>query len=174
MRDSLRLMGIAFLLSAAAIAQEKSSNTALQVWTVPIGSFTAATPGVATKAVFTPDKPIVIRRIEAFSERGPVGSAGLGGQPKACSLQFALQISNGTSTQVVPISSEFVKPNSAETYTDSGRLNVRFAAGTRITLSLVSPKAGFPPAQCTCNGLNVAVQYETANGQTAESSSGSD
>lgn len=171
MRNSLFLIAILCLLTAVATSQE-TANTALQVWSVPIGSFTSERAGILTKAVFTPVKAIVVRRVEAFGERGPVGGIGLTGEFKPCPVQFSLLISNGTRSQVVPISKMFVRPNSSETYTDSGGLNLRFDAGARITLSLVVPKPAFPPAQCTCTGLNVAVQYEAASAGKPGSSSG--
>jgi hypothetical protein len=58
------------LLLTSAIAQQKPEHNA--VWSVAVSSFTSSMPGATyTKAVFTPVRPIVVRRIEAFGERGP-------------------------------------------------------------------------------------------------------
>ena len=110
------------LLLTSAIAQQKPEHNA--VWSVAVSSFTSSMPGATyTKAVFTPVRPIVVRRIEAFGERGPLVVSALNTPPKPCPVQFSLQISNGATTQVVPISGKFVK-DAPETYTDSGPLNL--------------------------------------------------
>lgn len=161
-----QLLSIAFLVLLVGIsgAQDKKyAPTGTSIWSVAVPPFTTlSSSATSVKAVLTPSQSIVVTRIEAFSERGPLLPSG-SGNPRQCPTKFALQISNGGTTHVVPISNAFRKDSSAETYSDSGKLNLVFSADAPITLSLVVPEPGFPPAQCTCNGLNVAIQYQSVN-----------
>ncbi len=162
MRTSAGVTAIVLLFGAISTAQVKETNIPPSTWSVAIAPFNTQSPATAVKAILTPSQAIFVTRIEAFAERGPIVPTGSNLLAKPCPVQFALQISNGTTTQVIPISNQLRKSGSSETYTDSSRLNLSFAADVPVELSLIVPPATFPPVQCTCNGLNVAIQYRGA------------
>jgi len=146
-----------------AISQSGSNDhKAPSVWNIHTRDVTTLrAPQSDPIAVLTPTQPIVVRRIEALSIRGPV-SATASAEPTACPLPFSLDITNGSETKSVPISTAFLKKGSGQTYTDTGSLNLPFAAGSRIAVALVVPAAGFPPTSCVLNGLNISIQFESA------------
>ena len=76
--------------------------------------------------------------------------------------RFFLEITNGSVSQTVPISTAFLRKGSEQTYTDSGSLSLPFSAGNRISVALVVPASGFPPTSCVLNGLNISIQFEPA------------
>jgi len=173
---SIVMLGIVACLLAQAAAQTTSEDQK------PFATWTVHTPdvGVGQRTVYlvgvlTTPKPIVVQRIEAISNRGPVEIGRNTAEPVPCPLRYALEITNGMTTQAVPISNVFVNKRSSQTYTDSGGLNLSFRAGDRISLSLVLPQQSFPPVNCALNGLNVTVQYELAEEPSShqESSQGS-
>ena len=115
--------------------------------------------------VFTPNKSITVRRLEALSNRGPDRGFLPNGEPVPCPVQYVLELSNGVATENVPISNVFLNWNTSQTYTDSGPLNVVFEDEKRITVSIVPPKAQFPAVSCGLEGLNITIQYEMAAAQ---------
>lgn len=155
------------LLLAVAVlemtAQDGSSHDkALSVWN--IHSRDVITLQAEQKnpiAVLTPSQSIVVRRIEAISLRGPINRM-TSSEPVPCPLPFSIEITNGSMAKTVPISTAFLNKGSEQTYTDSGLLNLSFAAGTRITVTLTVPGTGFPPTSCVLNGLNISIQFESA------------
>jgi hypothetical protein len=169
MRNSLALLILLALSAIVAIPQQTQKTDqpkhaeAPSVWSVLVQDVsTGVAPGTASVAAFTPIRPIRVTRIEALSQRGPLRIDMKSNPPVPCPLQFSLRVSNGFQTQVVPISNNFLKKDSVQTYTDSGLTNVVFPAGTPIMLSVTTPQAGFPPAHCAINGLRVSVQYISA------------
>jgi hypothetical protein len=105
---------------------------------------------------------IIIKRIEALSNKGPSLGSWPNGEPIPCPVQYTLELTNGTVTQNVALSNTFLSKKTSQTYTDSGLLNVEFKAGDRIILSLVAPKPQYPPVSCLIMGLDITVQYEQA------------
>src|ERR1700722_8909441 len=62
-----------------------------------------------------------------------------------------------------------------ETYTDSEPLGVLFAAGSRITVSLLPPQQPqFPPVCCSFEGLNITIHYEASQDSTQQKSDSTD
>jgi hypothetical protein len=160
------LVFLAVLVSAAGMFAQVSSAEppALSVWNIHTRDvITARDVQNNPIAVFTPTKPIIVRRVEALSMRGPVIAAVSSPEPTQCPLKFSLEITNGTVSQTVPISSVFLKKGSEQTYTDSGSLSVPFSDGSRIAVVLVVPATGFPPTSCVINGLNISIQFESGD-----------
>ena len=158
-----RLTGLAIILVVVLVgwmlAQDSSEpKAAPALWNVHVTA-TPPAEGRWVKAIFTPKSEITVTRIEAFSERGPVAIAAIGRVPAECPLTYSLEISNGVTSRTIPLSRVFMK-GSASIYTDSGTLDITFSAGTPVTLALINPPAGFPPAACGGSGYNVAVQFE--------------
>jgi hypothetical protein len=85
MKKPLFLVLVPLLLAGMAVGEGKENAPATQsVWSVAVPSFTAAS-GAANlvKAILTPSQSIVVTRIEAFSERGPIVPSS-SGSPKPC------------------------------------------------------------------------------------------
>jgi hypothetical protein len=107
----------------------------------PRGTFSAVMPGaltaVGTLLSFTPDKPMVITRIEAESRVAPV----------ACGVNANLQLAQGAA---------FYNKLIAAAANDSGAIAVNVSSGTAITVALTAAAAacGTTPVD-----LNVVVQY---------------
>jgi len=164
MRKASMLVGAVIVgLLAQAVAQTTSENRKpFSTWSIHTPEMNVAQRTVYLVGVLTPAKPIVVRRIEAISNRGPVEISRNTIEPVTCPVRYTLEITSGLVTQTVPISNVFLSKGSSQTYTDSGLLNLSFSAGNRVTLSLVFPKAQFPPVTCALSGLNVTVQYDLA------------
>ena len=151
-------------LSLPSIAQSMSEKAALFTWSIHTPEIVVARRSVSTYpvAVFTPGKDIVVRRVEALSNRGPARGFAPNGEPIACPVQYSLELTNGSVTQSVPISNVFLNSNTSQTYTDNGPLSLPFERENRITLSIVPPKPQFPAVSCGVEGLNITIQYEMA------------
>ena len=153
----------ALLLAVCATisAQQNSiEHKPLSVWNIHTRDVSTVQPGQAPIAVMTPAEPIMVRRVEAISMRGPIDLTVRTLEPKPCPLTFNLEITNGLVKQLIPISNLFIKKDSQQTYTDSGPMNLMFEAGNRVTVTLIVPKAGFPPTSCPINGMNISIQFE--------------
>jgi hypothetical protein len=153
-------------ISPGTMVAQNSSNEhkALSVWNIHTrDAITLRAAQSDPIAVLTPTQPIVVRRIEALSMRGPVSTTVTSPEPIPCPVPFSLEITNGRATKTVPISTAFLKKGSQQTYTDSGLLSLPFAPGDRIAVALVVPAAGFPPTSCVLNGLNISIQFESVN-----------
>jgi len=88
-------------------------------------------------STFRPDTPIVVTRIQAQVVIPPQG----------CSVNAVISINDGTLSQTLPI---------AAAANDSGPLNLSYAAGTPIALSVsTAAKCSVTPALA-----NVVVQYK--------------
>ncbi len=146
------------------IAQDNSSakQTPLSIWSVHTPDVLVEGRTPYPVGVLTPAKTIVIKRVEALSNKGPSLGSLPSGEPIPCSVQYTLELTNGTVTQTVPLSNVFLHKKTSQTYTDSGPLNVEFKAGDRIVLSMVAPKPQFPPVSCMIMGLDISVQFEQA------------
>lgn len=121
-------------------------------------------------AVLTPAGPIVVQRLEALSNNGPVKGRLLNGQLIPCPAQYTIELSNGVTRQQIPISNVFLNKESSQTYADSGPLALLFAAEGRITVTLLPPPKQYPPVNCSLEGLNITIQYTTADGSAAGTS----
>jgi hypothetical protein len=158
---------LATLLTALivpGIAQSKitPAQMPLSVWSVHTPDVIVEGRSPYPVGVLTPIQTIVIKRVEALSNKGPSLGSWPNGEPIPCPVQYTLEVTNGTVTQNIPLSNAFLSKKTSQTYTDSGTLNVEFKAGARIVLSLVSPKPQFPPVSCLIMGLDITVQYELA------------
>jgi hypothetical protein len=100
-----------FVISAAALAQDSSvAHTALSVWNIHTRDvITSRAVQNDPIAVLTPAGPIVVRRLEALSIRGPVSATIRTPEPTQCPLTFFLEITNGSVSQTVPISTAFLR-----------------------------------------------------------------
>jgi|GraSoiStandDraft_43_1057313.scaffolds.fasta_scaffold132566_1 hypothetical protein len=166
------IIGVALgLISVSCFAQnDDAPPTPFSVWSVHTPDVIVPGRTPYPVGVLTPMKRIVVRRMEALSNRGPALGQDSSNQPVPCPVQYGLELTNGTITQTIPISNTFLSKNSSQTYTDSGLLNVEFSAGARIALSMVAPKAQFPAVTCAISGLNISIQYELAEQKKASSS----
>lgn len=166
----------AILMAVVIVPSVAQSNTVKQT---PFSVWSIHTPDVVIEGrspypvgVLTPTQTIVVRRVEALSNRGPSMGSMPSGEPIACPVQYVLELTNGIVTQTIPLSNTFLTKSTSQTYTDSGPLTLEFPAGNRITLSMVAPKPQFPPVSCTIMGLNVTVQYEMAAPKAPSSDQG--
>ena len=89
------------------MAQDKAVTTPA-VWNTQV-SLTTDVPGRYPKAMFTPTKPITVTRVEGFTELGPKRVAALGVLPTECPMQYALELSSGTISRTIPLSTSFSK-----------------------------------------------------------------
>jgi hypothetical protein len=160
----MKLAGLAVILTVMVVGCVAQNNTVPQS---PFSIWSVHTPDVIVEGrspypvgVLTPSKMIVIRRLEALSNKGPSMGALPSGEPIACPVQYVLELTNGTVTQTIPISNSFLHKKTSQTYTDSGPLNLEFNEGNRIVLSMVAPKPQFPPVSCGIVGLDITIQYE--------------
>jgi hypothetical protein len=164
MKNGYLLVLVLVVSFATMIAQDTAKEQkALSVWSIHTRDvITLRAAQNDPIAVLTPTRPIVVRRIEALSLRGPV-SPTTSPEPIPCPMPFSLEITKGTATKTVRISNTFLKKGSEQTYTDSGSLSMPFASGDRIAVALIVPAAGFPPTLCVLNGLNISIQFESAS-----------
>ena len=139
----------------------------VSTWSVHSPDVIIAGRNVYPLAMFTPGAAIVVRRVEALSNSGPVKGRLANGDILPCTVQYTLEISNGVSTVVVPISNTFLNKGTTQTYTDSGPISVPFDGEKRITATLLPPKPGFPPVSCGLEGLNITIQYEALQPSSA-------
>jgi len=163
---SVYLLALVLAISSGTmIAQDTAQeHKALSVWSIHTrDAITLRAAQNDSIAVFTPTRPIVVRRIEALSIRGPVSTTVTSSEPIPCPAPFSLEITNGVVTKTVRISNTFLKKGSEQTYTDTGSLSMPFASGDRIAVALIVPATGFPPTSCVLNGLNISIQFESAN-----------
>jgi len=165
-------LGVALLcLCTASITAQTISqpSNGLSVWN--IHTFEMGYPPNERRSIYifgvlTPEKPITIRRVEAISGSGPRSDPPLHGtqspppEPVPCHATYLIEITNGVVTRDIPISNVFIEKKSSQTYTDSGPLQLSFAGQSRITVSVIAPKPGFPPAYCSLSGLDISIQYE--------------
>jgi hypothetical protein len=166
-------MGTVF--SAAQTSSQPSST--LSVWNVhafEMGYTPTEQRSTYILGVLTPEKPITVRRVEAISNSGPKdapprrGVQNSSSDPVPCRAQYSMEITNGVVSRNIPISNVFVQQKSSQTYTDSGPLNLAFAAGSRITVSVIPPKPEFPFVYCSLSGLNISIQYELSEAPSKE------
>jgi len=107
--------------------------TGSQLWTSYVPLFLQT----YTVAALTPDNSIQVTRIQAQ----------VGIPPSKCSTNAAFIVSDGTTTQSLPITAAA---------NDSGPIAIKFSAGSHITLTMT------PPARCSGwpASASVAVQYK--------------
>ena len=149
------------IVAVPCIAQTKNvSQTPFSVWNVHTPDLVVQGRSPYPVGVLTPSKTIFVRRVEALSNRGPSMGHVPSGEPIPCPVQYVLELTNGTLTQTIPISNNFIGKKTSQTYTDSGPISWEFSAGSRITLSMVAPKPQWPPVSCLIEGLDISIQYE--------------
>jgi hypothetical protein len=97
------------------------------------------------------------------------------GEPVPCPVQYTIELTNGITTQQIPISNVFLNKETSQTYTDSGALSLLFIGGNRITAALLPPqKPQFPPVSCLIEGLNITIQYESPQDSAQQKSESAD
>jgi hypothetical protein len=171
----VRIAVLAVLLTLSVVECVAQNNNppqmALSVWSVHTPDVIVEGRSPYPVGVLTPSKTIVIRRLEALSNKGPSMGSLPSGEPIPCPVEYVLELTNGTVTETIPISNRFLHKKTSQTYTDSGPLKLEFSADSRISLSMVAPKPQFPPVSCMIMGLDITIQYEVA-APPKESSSG--
>jgi hypothetical protein len=174
----MKVAGLAvclFVTASSCFSQNNATqHIAFSVWSIHTPDTIIENRSPYPVGALTPPKDIVIRRLEAISNRGPSKGLLPSGEPIACPVQYALELTDGTFSQTVDISNHFLHEKTSQTYTDSGPLDLRFNAGKRILVSMVAPKPQFPPVSCTIMGLDISIQYALANQATERKSSASD
>ena len=154
----LRIAFALFTMLATGVSQETKPTVVPAVWSVTLPGFSTSGGGKSVvHAMFTPDSPIVVTRVEVFDRWGPVQSFAPPTGPMPCASQAALELSDGNFHYKLPISATFL-PNSQATYTDSGSLSLRVAARAKLTLSLVPPEKKLA-VECQAADLKVVIQY---------------
>ena len=110
MKNGYLLVLVLVVSSATMIAQDTAKEQkALSVWSIHTRDvITLRAAQNDPIAVLTPTRPIVVRRIEALSLRGPV-SPTTSPEPIPCPMPFSLEITKGTATKTVRISNTFLK-----------------------------------------------------------------
>jgi len=151
------LLVVAFLVFADE--EKKSVAPVSVVWSTPIEAFAVyGGEPAALRSMMTADTDIKVTRIEAFDEQGPrLNVNGVMTQFVPCSPQPAVTVTDGLTSYTLPLSSTFL-PKSAATYTDSGDLNLKFAAGSHVNL-IIAPPQSRQSALCMAKQLNVLVHY---------------
>ena len=157
-------------------AQTNSEDAhAVSTWSIHSPDIVVARRTVYPLGVFTPPGAIVIRRLEALSNRGPMNGMRSNGEPVPCPVQYTIELTNGITTQQIPISNVFLNKETSQTYTDSGALSLLFIGGNRITAALLPPrKPQFPPVSCLIEGLNITIQYESPQDSAQQKSESAD
>jgi len=155
---------VATCVAPRVVGQTTSeSPSTLSTWSIHTPDTPVADRSPYPVGVLTPSKAIVVRRLEAISNKGPSAGARASGEPISCPVQYWLELTNGVVTQTIPISNNFLHKKTSQTYTDSGPLSLSFSPGNRILLSMVAPKPQFPPVSCAIIGLDITIQYELAD-----------
>lgn len=174
MKFTVGLFFAVLCLISQAIAQANSHDVrAVSVWSIHSPEVVVARRPVYPIGVFTPPGPIVIRRLEALSNRGPMKGMFSNGEPIPCPVQYMIELTDGITKEQIPISNTFLSKDTSQTYTDSGAISLLFTGGNRITVSLLPPqKPQFPPVSCSIEGLNITIQYELPE-DAAQQTSGS-
>ena len=171
----MRIAGLVVCLAvmgSVGFAQNKSAqHTPFSVWSIHTPDTPIEGRSPYPVGALTPSKNIVIRRLEAISNRGPSKGSLPSGEPIPCPVQYVLELTDGSFSQTVDISNRFLHEKTSQTYTDSGPIEIRFGAGKPIWVSMVAPKPQFPPVSCTIMGLDIAIQYELADEATHKTSS---
>ena len=165
MKNAAVILIVAILaMLPQAGAQNKPANPApVSIWSVHSPDIVVARRTVYPLAALTPPRPLVIRRLEAISNRGPLNGLFANGEPVPCPVQYVIEISNGVTSQQIPISNVFLNKETSQTYTDSGPLALAMASEKRITVTLLPPpKQQYPPVSCSIEGLNITIQYTAA------------
>lgn len=169
MRLTLTFLICIFLCVILGLAQDTQSPVTLATWTTSIPAFRTDGDGKAiTHSIFTPGLTIVITRIEAYSQQGPLQMHSYPQGPTVCSPQPSLQLLGAGVKYDLRLSSTFL-PDSLATYTDSGPVNLSVAAGTRLNLLIVNPE-NRQQVPCDSREIKVVVQYraETTNNSNSK------
>src|SRR6266568_804964 len=116
--EAMRTMGLAavlVVLSGIGFAQKKSAQHApFSVWSIHTPDTLIEGRSPYPVGVLTPSKNIVVRRVEAISNRGPSKGLLPSGEPIPCPVQYVLEFTNGTLTQTVAISNSFLNPKTSQ------------------------------------------------------------
>jgi hypothetical protein len=147
------------LFLAAQPSETPPKFAGLMLWSTSIEAFalSGGEPPLL-KSMFTPDRDILVTRVDAFDESGPrLNLNSITGKPAPCSPQPSLRIGTGSDGYTLLLANTFL-PNSTSTYTDSGPLSLKFDPGSPISL-IVIPPPGKQAAQCLTRQLNVQVHY---------------
>jgi hypothetical protein len=162
-KTALMLVAALLCLLPQAFAQSVApTQKAFSTWNVHTPDTVVEGRSPYPVGVMTPVRSIVVRRLEALSNKGPTVGSLPSGEPIPCPVQYVLELTNGATTQLIPISNSFLSKRTSQTYTDSGPLSLSFSAGNRITVSMIAPKPQFPPVSCFIMGLDITIQYELA------------
>ena len=116
-------------------------------------------PVIAEIAAFTPEKAITVTRLEIEAVHGPYK---YNSSPvSVCVINPSLTLKGGTTAYTLPITASTNIANNLHSFTDSGVLNLRFDAGTKLTLNANQGDAN-------CVGpikVNIVVQYHGSDAE---------
>ena len=167
-------VGLACILvagSASAVFATAALTWNSFAWTEAIYDPSGGSGASDVISRFTPDKEIVVTRLEVQASQGPqrlLFSPTF--QAVACTNPVAFKITDGTTTFTLPLPSATTvvtgKPNPSSA--DSGPLKIAFPTGAKIVLSMVPGDATDPisgATACFFNNANITVQYKVVADQ---------
>jgi len=113
-------------------------------------------PKFAEIAAFTPDAAITVTRIEIDAHIGPLNNSTT--PFTACAINPSLTLKGGTKTHTLTLNTPPNVGTAFHSYSDSGPLNLQFAAGTRLELV-----ANQGDVNCAGgNQVNIVVHYRVS------------
>jgi hypothetical protein len=146
MKSIKSIVLLAALLATACLSALASTPI---TWSAFASSWTANSFS-SEIAAFTPDSAIIVTRIE-MDGSGPFNFLTQG----PCATIPSLTIKGGTTTYTLPFALPDLSTGINHDYTDSGRLHLDFAGGTKLTLT-----ANGGDANCVVpSSVEIVVQY---------------
>jgi hypothetical protein len=149
----------AILLAIASVcafaASPKTWSSFVDAW--PNYAPTASDPLFTELAAFTPETAITVTRIEIDAHIGPLNNSTT--PFSACAVNPSLTLKGGTKAYTLTLTTPPNIGTAFHSYTDSGALNLSFAAGTKLTLT-----ADQGDVNCVGgNEVNIVVHYRGAD-----------
>jgi hypothetical protein len=155
-----RTVFLATLLASASVcAFATSPNT----WSSFVDAWqnyapTASDPLFTEIAAFTPEKAVTVTRIEIDAHIGPLNNSTT--PFSACVINPSLTLKGDMTAYTLTLNTPPNVGTAFHSYTNSGALNLSFAAGTKLTLT-----ANQGDANCTggASQVNIVIHYRGAD-----------
>jgi len=146
------LLGISFVSAAVyAFATDPAWSSFVDSW--QNYSPTASDPASTEISAFTPEREIIVSRIEIDAHIGPLNNSTT--PFSACATNPSLTLKGGTKTYTLELTTPPNVSTAFHSYTDSGPLRLAFGAGTKLTLVA-------NPGDANCvggNEVNIVLHY---------------
>jgi hypothetical protein len=150
-----RTVFLATLLASASVCAFAASP---HTWSSFVDAWqnyapTAGDPLFTEISAFTPEKAIIVTKIEIDAHIGPLNNSTT--PFSACATNPSLTLRGGANVYTLTLTTPPNVGTAFHSYTDSGALNLSFAAGTRVSLD-----ANQGDANCAGgNQVNIVVHY---------------